>query len=268
VAIPQIVSTWRSLGGESLRFCGVYAFVSSPDGELLGPDRSHRCGVLAEPRYVLMHSAAGNGMLHSSHLHVPLKFQLSSMSAPAGSNGRLAFQDLAMTSQESSSSFEMGRLLEAASDNDSDGEGPEFRPEKTGVSPADGQPFPEGGLRAWSVVTGAFFMLLPSFGLMNSIGTFEDYWQDNQLSSYTTRDIGWIPSVFVYLGLALGIQVGYNAFAKHFFPRIDAKAFSDPCLIDMAAVSSLQWEAWDMCSCCSGSRYVENTGSFCCALDF
>lgn len=120
----------------------------------------------------------------------------------------------ASTPQELGSSFEMGRLLEAASE-DSDDEEPELRPMKGDFSPADSQPFPEGGLEAWSVVVGAFFMLLPSFGLMNSVGTFEDYWQGNQLSSYTTRDIGWIPSIFVYLGLALGIQVGYTATRMH-----------------------------------------------------
>jgi hypothetical protein len=137
------------------------------------------------------------------------------MNATSGDNTGHGPNDHAWTSQELSSSFEMGRLLEAAPD-DSDDDELELRPEKVDFSPADGQPFPEGGLEAWSVVAGAFFMLLPSFGLMNSVGTFEDYWQDNQLSSYTTRDVGWIPSIFVYLGLALGIQVGYTAMMQDF----------------------------------------------------
>jgi hypothetical protein len=113
-----------------------------------------------------------------------------------------------ISEEAGSSSFEMGRLLEATLGDDSDNEEAEISPEKNNFRASDSQPFPEGGVRAWSVVAGAFFMLLPSFGLMNSVGTFEDFWQENQLSSYTTRDIGWIPSVFVYLGLALGIQVG------------------------------------------------------------
>ncbi|KAL5442047.1 hypothetical protein PMIN07_003774 [Paraphaeosphaeria minitans] len=68
--------------------------------------------------------------------------------------------------------------------------------------------FPEGGLRAWLVVAGATLMLLPSFGFMVSIGTLQDYWHQNQLSDFTARDIGWIPSVFVYLTLGLGLWVG------------------------------------------------------------
>lgn len=68
--------------------------------------------------------------------------------------------------------------------------------------------FPEGGLRAWSVVLGAMLCLYPSFGFMVSIGPVQDYLHLHQLSSYTSRDVGWIPSVFVYLALGLGIWIG------------------------------------------------------------
>lgn len=68
--------------------------------------------------------------------------------------------------------------------------------------------FPEGGLQAWLCVLGSFFLLLASFGLIASIGTLQDYWREHQLKAYKPRDIGWIPSVFVYLALGLGIWVG------------------------------------------------------------
>jgi MFS family permease len=74
------------------------------------------------------------------------------------------------------------------------------------VDPEDD--FPEGGTRAWLVVLGACFCLFPSFGFQVSIGTLQDYLGSHQLSSYTSRDVGWIPSVFVYLSLGLGIWVG------------------------------------------------------------
>lgn len=80
--------------------------------------------------------------------------------------------------------------------------------EETGgfVNPED--TFPEGGLRAWLVVASAWLILFPSFGFMVSIGTLQDYWSQHQLAQYSARDIGWIPSVFVYLSLGLGIWVG------------------------------------------------------------
>jgi len=68
--------------------------------------------------------------------------------------------------------------------------------------------FPEGGLEAWLVLTGAVLALFASFGFMVSIGTVQEYLQTHQLSNYSSRDIGWIPSVFVYLALGLGIWVG------------------------------------------------------------
>lgn len=68
--------------------------------------------------------------------------------------------------------------------------------------------FPEGGLRAWLVVVAAWFLLFCSFGLMVSIGTLQDYWSQHQLADLSASTVAWIPSVFVYLSLALGLFVG------------------------------------------------------------
>lgn len=85
---------------------------------------------------------------------------------------------------------------------------PDASVEATQGEDAVPEAFPEGGLQAWLCVLGSFFLLLPSFGLMVSIGTLQDYWRQHQLKAYTPRDIGWIPSVYVYLALGLGIWVG------------------------------------------------------------
>ena len=68
--------------------------------------------------------------------------------------------------------------------------------------------FPEGGLKAWLVVAGSFSIISGTFGLISSVGLFQAYWQENQLSTYTTRDIGWIAAVNVFLNLFLGVQIG------------------------------------------------------------
>lgn len=73
---------------------------------------------------------------------------------------------------------------------------------------ADDFPGDRGARPALVVLFGAFLALFPSFGFMVSIGTLQDYWQFHQLSTYSSRDIGWIPSIFVYLALSLGICVG------------------------------------------------------------
>lgn len=68
--------------------------------------------------------------------------------------------------------------------------------------------FPEGGFRAWLVIFGSFWIIAGTFGLISSVGLFQAYWQTHQLSTYTTRDIGWISAVNVFLNLFLGVQIG------------------------------------------------------------
>jgi MFS family permease len=87
--------------------------------------------------------------------------------------------------------------------------------------------YPEGGLQAWLVVLGSVFLLLPTYGFMCSIGTLQDYWRVHQLKVYSPRDIGWIPSVFVYLSLGLGIFVGpvFDRYGPRFLVIIGTIAY-------------------------------------------
>ncbi|KAL6711198.1 hypothetical protein ACN47E_005729 [Coniothyrium glycines] len=107
--------------------------------------------------------------------------------------------------------------------------------------------FPEGGLRAWLVVASAFLMLLPSFGFMVSIGTLQDYWGQHQLSYMTARDIGWIPSVLVYLSLALGIWVG--PLFDRYGPRWIALTGSTLYLLMIFLLAECD-KFWQMILCC------------------
>ncbi|KZT64140.1 MFS general substrate transporter [Daedalea quercina L-15889] len=63
--------------------------------------------------------------------------------------------------------------------------------------------FPEGGLRAWSVVWGGFFAFIATFGVTNSYGVFQDYYQSTLLShssSSTIALVGAIQLFFLYGG--------------------------------------------------------------------
>ena len=57
--------------------------------------------------------------------------------------------------------------------------------------------FPDGGLKAWSVVLGGCCCLFTSFGWINCIGIFQNYYQSHQLSNYPPSTIAWIPSTEV-----------------------------------------------------------------------
>lgn len=51
--------------------------------------------------------------------------------------------------------------------------------------------FPEGGLRGYSVVIGAFCGLFSVFGIINSTGILLEYFSTHQLKDYTSSQIGW-----------------------------------------------------------------------------
>lgn len=120
--------------------------------------------------------------------------------------------------------------------------------EESGTSMIDAEDdFPEGGLRAWLVVASAFLMLFPSFGFMVSIGTLQDYWAQHQLAYMTVRDVGWIPSVLVYLSLALGIWVG--PLFDRYGPRWIAITGSGLYLVMVFLLAECE-TFWQMILCC------------------
>jgi MFS family permease len=67
---------------------------------------------------------------------------------------------------------------------------------------------PEGGARAYSVVLGSFLCTTAIFGLNNSVGVLQTHWQAHQLRAFAPRDVAWIPGLYVFMSLVLGIYVG------------------------------------------------------------
>lgn len=65
-----------------------------------------------------------------------------------------------------------------------------------GINPAD---FPEGGLEAWLVVFGGFLALFCSFGLVNCVGVFVEYYVNGPLSGYGSSAVSWITSLQVFV---------------------------------------------------------------------
>jgi hypothetical protein len=68
--------------------------------------------------------------------------------------------------------------------------------------------FPEGGLKAWSVVVGGFCGSFSVFALINSTGVLLEYLQANQLKDYTTSQISWIFGLELFLTFFCGAPVG------------------------------------------------------------
>ncbi|KAI0398138.1 major facilitator superfamily domain-containing protein [Xylariaceae sp. FL0594] len=70
------------------------------------------------------------------------------------------------------------------------------------------EPAPDGGIKAWSVVVGGFLTYFATFGLLNSFGTFQTYYQDTLLKGSGSSTISWIGSVQLFLLFIGGLFVG------------------------------------------------------------
>lgn len=70
-----------------------------------------------------------------------------------------------------------------------------------GINPAD---FPDGGRDAWLAVMGGWCCLFVSFGWINCIGVFQNYYQSNQLKMYSPSAVAWIPSTEAFMMFAGG----------------------------------------------------------------
>lgn len=74
--------------------------------------------------------------------------------------------------------------------------------------------FPEGGLAGWLSVFASFCAMLSIFGLINSSAVFESYFSTHQLKDYSSSQIGWIFSLYLFMVFFVGIHIG-PIFDKH-----------------------------------------------------
>lgn len=58
------------------------------------------------------------------------------------------------------------------------------------------------------VVFGSFCGMVAALGIMNTVGIYESYLAENQLSNYSKGSIGWILSIYVFLSFGAGLVIG------------------------------------------------------------
>jgi MFS family permease len=106
----------------------------------------------------------------------------------------------------------------------------------------DDFPGDRNALSAHLVLFGSCLALFSSFGLMVSIGTVQDYWQFHQLSEYSSQTIGWIPSVFVYLSLGMGICAGpiFDRYGPRWMMLLGSLAYI--AMVFLLAECKLYWQ--------------------------
>lgn len=70
------------------------------------------------------------------------------------------------------------------------------------------QDFPDGGREAWLVVFGGWCALFCTFGLINCVGVFQEYYISHTLSGYDPSAVSWITSTQVFMMNFLGLVIG------------------------------------------------------------
>ncbi|KAK0105967.1 hypothetical protein ONS95_004476 [Cadophora gregata] len=97
---------------------------------------------------------------------------------------------------------------------------------------------PDGGVTAWLVVFGAWCTSFCSFGWLNSIGTFQEYYSVELLSQYSAGKISWIPSLQLFFMFAMGPIVGslYDRYGPRYL--IIAGSFLHVFGLMMASIST------------------------------
>ncbi|KAJ6584406.1 major facilitator superfamily domain-containing protein [Mycena capillaripes] len=80
--------------------------------------------------------------------------------------------------------------------------------------------FPDGGLRAWGTVFGAFMINFSCYGVITSFGVFEEHYSVNQLKDQPLSTISWIGSLQLSLILLMGCVSGPLFDAGYLKPMI------------------------------------------------
>ncbi|KAF2644728.1 MFS general substrate transporter [Massarina eburnea CBS 473.64] len=67
---------------------------------------------------------------------------------------------------------------------------------------------PDGGVMAWLQVLGAFFLFFNSWGIVNTFGSYQAYYESVLLPNSTPSAIAWIGSIQAFLLLVVGALSG------------------------------------------------------------
>ncbi|KAI0179042.1 MFS general substrate transporter [Hypoxylon sp. FL1284] len=109
------------------------------------------------------------------------------------------------------------------------------------VSP---KPFeiPDGGLQAWIQVFGAFVIMMATWGLVNTFGVYQTYYETDLLKDNTSSDISWVGSLQGALLLMGGLVSGPLFDAGHFRALTGAGLFLVVFGLFMTSLCSAYWQ--------------------------
>lgn len=90
----------------------------------------------------------------------------------------------------------------------------------SGSQPSEADQPPDGGLRAWLQVVGSWVILVDTWGLVNTFGVFQTYYERVLLPGVSASDISWIGSMQAALLMIVGPISGSLYDAGYFRPLL------------------------------------------------
>ncbi|KAI1854761.1 hypothetical protein JX266_000879 [Neoarthrinium moseri] len=122
------------------------------------------------------------------------------------------------------------------------------------------QPPPDGGLTAWLQVLASFLINLNNFGLANSFGVFQTYYESNLLRQYSSSSISWIGTLQVSLILIIGVISGPLFDLGYFYPILVASTLTLTFSLMMLSLATQYYQVmltWGVLGgICTGFLYI------------
>ncbi|KAF2162590.1 hypothetical protein M409DRAFT_69147 [Zasmidium cellare ATCC 36951] len=80
--------------------------------------------------------------------------------------------------------------------------------EEKPVSPLVEPQCPDGGLQAWLQVLGSWMMIFNTWGILNTFGDYQTYYESGRIFHASSSDISWIRSIQSFMVFATGALIG------------------------------------------------------------
>ncbi|CAG8077375.1 unnamed protein product [Penicillium salamii] len=109
---------------------------------------------------------------------------------------------------------------------------------------AEKEPEPEfdTGLRTWLQVVGSFFLFFNSWGIINTWGAYQTYYEQELLAGTSSSTIAWIGSLQSFLLMMIGVITGPLFDAGYFRTLISFAAFLLPFGLMMTSLATKYWQ--------------------------
>lgn len=103
-------------------------------------------------------------------------------------------------------------------------------------------PVPDGGLEAWLQVVGSWVCLVATWGLVNTFGVFQTYYETTLLTASSSSSISWIGSLQACLLMLVGVFGGAAYDAGYFRYLLWGGLFLIVFGMFMTSLSTVYWQ--------------------------